>query len=104
VNVSTVVGSGQRAFFVDELPGFENLPPAFRGVVRITSTVPVSAIGLRGRYNERGDFLVATIPALADNAAAASEELIFPHIVTGGGYTTEFFSSAEAVTRLELYR
>ena len=49
-----------------------------------------AAIGLRGRYNERADFLISTMPALPDNAPATTGELLFPHIVTGSGYTTEF--------------
>jgi hypothetical protein len=76
--------------FLNELPGFQNLPVSFRGVLRISSSLPISAIGLRGQYNERGDFLISTTPALADNAPPVSGELVFPHIATGGGYTTEF--------------
>ncbi|PYS31190.1 MAG: hypothetical protein DMG11_02190, partial [Acidobacteria bacterium] len=40
------------------------------------------------RYNERGDFLVTAMP-VADESAPPELELIFPHIVFGGGYTTE---------------
>jgi hypothetical protein len=87
---STVAASGHLSLFLDELPGFQNLPTTVRGVLRISSATPISAIGLRGRYNERGDFLISTTPALADNGAAVAGELVFPHIVTGGGYTTEF--------------
>ena len=67
-----------------------NLPLPFRGVLRISSNVPVAVVGLRGHYNERGEFLVATAPAVAENSGAPSPELIFPHIVNGGGYATEF--------------
>ena len=90
---TTIAGNDHLARFLDELPGFESLPPSFRGVLRVSAGSPISAIsaiGLRARYNERGDFLVSTTPALADDAAAPSGELVFPHIVTGAGYTTEF--------------
>lgn len=86
----TIAGNGSRSLFLTEIPGFQNLPSSFRGVLRISSGAAISAIGLRGRYNERGDFLIATTPALAENSQARSAELIFPHIVSGGGYTTEF--------------
>ncbi|HYR90837.1 MAG TPA: hypothetical protein VE422_42640 [Terriglobia bacterium] len=87
---SAITGNGHLSLFLNELPGFQNLPKSFRGVLRISASLPISAIGLRGRYNERGDFLISTTPALADNAPAATGELVFPHIATGGGYTTEF--------------
>jgi len=38
--------------------------------------------------NERGDFLISTMPV--SNDLDGSTTLIFPHIVEGGGYTTEF--------------
>ena len=48
-------------------------------------------MGMRERYNEHGDFLLSAVPAIADDdASMPSGELLFPHIVTGGGYTTEF--------------
>jgi hypothetical protein len=47
-------------------------------------------IGLRTRINERGDFLVTTIPPVSESAVATGGELVFPHIVNGGGYSTEF--------------
>jgi hypothetical protein len=83
--------NGHSAVFVREIPGFDTLPPEFRGVVRITSDPGslVSATALRSRYNERGDFLVSTMQVFDDRAAAASD-LIFPHLADGGGYTTDF--------------
>jgi hypothetical protein len=86
-----IAGNGHRALFLDELPGFQNLPASFRGVLRISTNTPISVMGMRERYNERGDFLLSAIPAIADDdASMPSSELLFPHIVTGGGYTTEF--------------
>ncbi len=86
----TLPANGHRSLFLGEIPGFQNLPASFRGVLRVTSNNAISVLGLRGRYNERGDFLVSTTPAVAENAATTTSELIFPHIVSGGGYTTEF--------------
>jgi hypothetical protein len=87
---ATVDSNGHLALFLRELPGFQNLPSTFRGILRVSSDSDVSAIGLRERYNERGDFLISTTPAIPDDAANNSNPLFFPHIVAGNGYTTEF--------------
>ena len=86
----TLDANGHRSLFIDEIPGFQNLPSSFRGVLLVYGNAPISVLGLRGRVNERGEFLISTTPAIADNAATTTEEMIFPHIVSGGGYTTEF--------------
>ena len=87
---STIInGNGHVALFLSEIPGFQNLPRYFRGVLRILSNAAISTIGLRSRYNERGEFLVSTTPAIADNLTVNVQDLFFPHIVTGSGYTTE---------------
>src|SRR4029077_8412648 len=89
-STSTTIGSnGHLALFLRELPGFQNLPASFQGVLRISADAPISAIGLRERYNERNDFLISTTPAIAANAAASTTEFVFPQVVMGGGYTTE---------------
>jgi hypothetical protein len=67
-----------------------SLPASFRGVIRITAGTPINVIGLRGTYNERGDFLVTTTPpANEDTPMRPDFQLMFPHVVSGGGYTTE---------------
>ena len=48
-----------------------------------------ACVGLRGRYNEREDFLVTTTMPSAESAPS-SAELYFPHFVDSGGYTTQF--------------
>ena len=58
--------------------------------MRLTSTGSNSSVvGLRGTTNERGDFLITTTPASNENVVATSE-FAFPHIVNGGGYSTQF--------------
>jgi hypothetical protein len=39
--------------------------------------------------NERGDFLMTTFP-IADMDQAAPSPIVFPQVVDGGGYITEF--------------
>jgi hypothetical protein len=86
----TLASNAHRSLFIDEIPGFRNLPASFRGVLVVSSNTTISVLGLRERYNERGDFLISTTPAVADNAPASVNERAFPHIVSGGGYSTEF--------------
>jgi len=83
---------GQRSVFLSQIPGFESLPRPFKGVLRISSAnVNISVLGIRGRSNERGDFLFTTTPATNENSPARSQ-IVFPHIVDGGGYTTQFIT------------
>jgi hypothetical protein len=62
----------------------------FKGVLRISAANPtISVLGFRSRWNERSDFIFTTTPATNENAPS-NTHLIFPHIVDGGGYTTQF--------------
>jgi hypothetical protein len=95
---TTLDPNGHMAVFLSEIPGLQNLPSSFRGVLHISSNMPISAIGLRTRYNERGDFLISTTPAIADNAPAITDEFVFPQVVSGSGYTTDFILMSPAGT------
>ena len=92
----TIPGNGQTAGFLHDVFPASILP--FQGILRITggAAAGMSIVGLRGRYNERGDFLITTTPPSDENRTASSAELLFPHVVNGGGYTTQFilFSGA----------
>jgi hypothetical protein len=46
-------------------------------------------VGLRGRYNERSDFLISTTSPSSE-AAPAPAQSVFPFFADGGGYTTQF--------------
>ncbi len=80
--------SGHTSKFVHEL--FPALSLPFRGVLRVSSSNSIVVVTLRTRYNERGDFLITTTPATNEASASSSAELMFPHIVDRGGYTTQF--------------
>ena len=86
----TLPANGQSALFLKEIAGFASMPSTFRGVLRLSSSAPISVAGLRGRYNERGDFLISTTPPVNENAAPPDSGLYFPHIADAGGYTTQF--------------
>jgi hypothetical protein len=86
----TIPANGQIAKFLHELfPASWALP--FQGVLRVSSSSgAISVIGLRGRYNERDEFLVTTMHAANETAASSNSDLFFPHLATGGGFTTQF--------------
>ena len=87
-----VPASGQRALFLIQIPGFESLPMPFKGVLRISSgDANIAVLGVRSRWNERGDFIFTTTGATNESAPAHST-LVFPQIVDGAGYTTQFIT------------
>jgi hypothetical protein len=97
INGATVASSAilvgadsQSAGFLNQIPGFQMLRVPFKGLLRLSSTTPIAVTGLRGRNNERGEFLLAATPPVPENAAAGATDLFFPHFVDAGGYTTQF--------------
>jgi hypothetical protein len=83
-------GLGHLAQFLAEF--FPGLPDSFKGILRIStaSLAGVSVVGLRGEYNERAEFLMSTTPPISEMRSSVGRELMLPHLVDGGGYTTEF--------------
>jgi len=84
----TIPPGGQFARFVEEL--FPELPTDFRGFLKLTASSQIGVMGLRVRYNERRDLLVTSTPASNDAYTSAASELVFPLILSGAGFTTEF--------------
>ncbi len=86
---AVVPGSGHIAKFIDEL--FPALPLPFQGELRMISTTSsVAVVGLRQRMNEREEILITTMPATSAGGTATNDEQLFPHIVDGEGWTTQF--------------
>jgi len=82
-----------NARFLGEI--FPTLPSPFKGVLRVStnSASGISIVGLRARYNERPapeNFLITTTAPAVETGQSTSDEMLFPLLVTGGGYTTEF--------------
>jgi hypothetical protein len=73
-----------------EVLGFGSLPTPFEGVLRLSSSASISVVGLRGRYNERNDYLITTTPPVNEATPPSATRLFFPHIADSGGYTTQF--------------
>jgi hypothetical protein len=85
-----IPANGQRALFLNEIPEFASLPLPFQGMLALSSPAPFAVTGLRGRTNERGEFLITTTAAFDESAVVASSELLFPQFADGGGYSTQF--------------
>ena len=79
--------NGYAAAFADQF--IDGLPAGFTGVLDINSVTPFAALTLRTLINERHEFLMTTFP-IADANAVAPSPIVFPQVVDGGGYVTEF--------------
>src|SRR6266850_99073 len=86
----SVPANGRVATFLSEIQGFTLLQKPFQGILRVSSPSSISVIGLRGRYNERNDFLITTTPATNESTLPSTASLFFPHFADSGGYTTQF--------------
>jgi hypothetical protein len=85
----SIPGNGQVAIFLKQIAGFESIPAQYRGIARLSSASSVSVVGVRGRYNERNEFLFSVMPPVNEAAAPLAGPLYFPLIVDSGGYTTQ---------------
>ena len=84
----TLPPSGQVSRFIDEL--FDSLPPHFAGVLRVTSTADVAIVGLRLRYNRRGELKMTTTPPSDETGASTMADRFFPQIADSAGWSTQF--------------
>jgi hypothetical protein len=60
-------------------------------VLRISTSSPAGlcVVGLRGRYNERGEFLITALPSVIEDVSLPRGELVLPQLVDGDGYSTQ---------------
>jgi hypothetical protein len=86
----TVPARGQVAAFLNEIQGLNGAPLPYQGVLTAKSSAPFSMIGIRGRYNERGDFLASTTLPTATNPLLPASVLYIPHLADSGGFSTQF--------------
>ncbi len=84
----TLPPSGQVARFIDEF--FDSLPPDFSGVLQVTSTADVAIVGLRLRYNDRGELKMTTTPPSIETGASTVADRFFAHIVDSAWWSTQF--------------
>ena len=93
----SIPANGHKAVFLNEVKGFDCLPRCFgilsvsQGVLRLLSATPIAVTGVRGRYNERNDFLITMTTPVNELAVTPAQPLFFPHILDSGGYASQFF-------------
>jgi spore coat protein CotH len=84
---STVIAPGnQMARFLNESPF--NGGASINGSFTFASSLPLAVVALRGFTNERGSFLITTLPVI-DLSNSAPAPSILPHYADGGGWTTQ---------------
>lgn len=79
--------NGKDARFAEEY--ISGLPAGFTGVLDMSSSLPFAALTLRSLMNARGNFLLTTFPIAYFNSPALMP-IVFPQIVDGGDYRTQF--------------
>jgi len=95
---TTIPAGGQIARFLSQAP-FNGTAP-LRGAFTFNSSVPVAVIALRGFTNQRGEFLITTLP-IAGTEASSREPANLPYFADGGGWTTQILlvnSTEETLT------
>ena len=83
---TTVPARGQIAAFLDQAPF--NGGSSLSGTLTFNSTLPISAVALRGFTNERADFLLTTLPVVS-LTPATGDSLVLPHFADGDGWTSQ---------------
>ncbi len=84
---TTIQPNAQIAKFLNEPPF--NGPLPWSGTFTFTSSVPVAVTALYGFTNERGEFLITTLPIVDLDATPSTTPVIFPHFAAGAGWTTD---------------
>jgi hypothetical protein len=90
---------GHMARFLYQM--FPEVTGPFRGTFRLTSDVPIAALTLRGTQNDRGEFILTTLPAHVESASEVAGPVVLPQVADGGGYQTEFLLINPYDVRLE---
>jgi hypothetical protein len=81
-----VPAGGQIASFLDQAPF--NSGTGLQGSFSFTSTMPVAVIALRGLTNERGEFLMTTLPVIDMASTPLNAPILLPYFADGGGWKT----------------
>src|SRR5439155_7449895 len=84
---TTIPENGQTAAFLNQAPFNSTAIPA--GAFTFSSSLPVAVIALRGFTNERGEFLITTLPVANLTGTPTVTPVTFPHFASGGGWTTQ---------------
>jgi hypothetical protein len=83
-----IPAGGHIAPLIEDL--FPTVRDGFQGLLRILSTQSSGVTALRIRNNKGGDVIVTGIPVASEASSSTSSTLVFPLVVRGGGFSTEF--------------
>ena len=83
----TIPANGQISTFLNQPPF--NGPSTFDGTFSFAASMPIAVTGMRGRINERREFLMTTLPVFDVRAPAGPGTIVFPHFADGAGWTTQ---------------
>jgi amidase len=83
----TIPAKAEITRFLDQPP--YNVPTDFQGTFSFTSDIPVGVTAIRGLMNERGEFLVTTLPVIDMADKAPVETAFVPYFADGAGWTTQ---------------
>lgn len=83
----TLGANRQLAAFLSEAPF--NFPDKTEGALTFSSSRNISVVGLRGLTNERGDFLMTTLPVTSLEITDVEAQSVLPHFAIGDGWTTK---------------
>lgn len=86
---TTIAANQQIAQFLDQAPFKVYRTATFQGTFSFTSTLPVAVVALRGLTNERGEFLMSTLPVVDTTAVPTTGTVTVPHFADGGGWITQ---------------
>jgi len=89
----TIPANSQIAGFLHEAPFSTSSVTTQRSFTEVrtftfSSNVPLAAMAVRTRINERGEFMMVTLP-VADLSATTPAVMSIPHIADGGGWSSE---------------
>jgi sugar lactone lactonase YvrE len=84
---TTIPPRGQIAAFLNESPF--NGGASLSGSFTFIASVPVAVTAIRGRINERGEWLMTTMPVTDLGTPPLQQSEVLPHFSAGGGWTTE---------------
>jgi hypothetical protein len=82
----SVPANGQIARLFDQAPFNSG---SIQGSLTSSSTVPVASVGLRAFTNERGDYLITTLPVLDLSAPPGNSPAVLADFADGGPFTTQ---------------
>jgi hypothetical protein len=86
-NSMQIPANGALGRFLNENPFFG--PATFQGAFSFTASLPVSVITLRTLVNERGEFLVSTLPVVDTTAPTVTSTVYLSRFADGGGWATK---------------